>query len=113
MLGSKMKDFEVNLTVLDITVLTIHGYKIQQQRSSSYRSAQSVKGNLRRTCFSNENSIKSASRDSGWQAQVQGLIYNSLQDKVQDRLETFQQVAYYKVIVNYLYIKFIFIDVTI
>lgn len=60
MLGSKMNDFAVNLTVLDITVLTIHGYKTQQQRSGSYRSTQSVKGNLRCTSFSNENSIKCA-----------------------------------------------------
>ena len=108
-----MKDFAVNLTVLDITVLTIHGYKIQQQRSSSYLSAQSVKGNLRRTCFCNENSIKCASRDSGWQAQVPRLIYNSLQDKVQDTLEKFQQVAYYKVTANNPFIKSTFIDVTI
>lgn len=38
------------------------------------------------------------STDSGWQAQVQGLIYNSLRDKEQDTLEKFQQVAYYKLL---------------
>jgi len=38
------------------------------------------------------------STDSGWQAQVQGLIYNSLRDKKQDTLEKFQQVAYYKLL---------------
>lgn len=34
------------------------------------------------------------SKDSGWRAQIQGQIYNSLQDKEQDTLENFQQVAY-------------------
>jgi len=43
--------------------------------------------------------LAAGSTDSGWQAQVQGLIYNSLRDKEQDTLEKFQQVALYKVII--------------
>lgn len=59
--------------------------------------------------------LAACSTDTGWQAQVQGLIYNSLRDKEQYTLENFQQVAHYKVII-YIYnsfIKFTFIDVTI
>jgi hypothetical protein len=57
--------------------------------------------------------LEAGSAYSGWQAQVQGLIYNSLQVKEQDTLEKFKRVAYYKVIVHNSFIKFTYIDVTI
>ena len=53
--------------------------------------------------------LAAGSTDSGWQAKVQGLIYSSFQDKEQDTLEKFQQVAYYKVIIYHIFIYYIYI----
>jgi hypothetical protein len=57
--------------------------------------------------------LAAGSTDSGWQAQVQGLIYISLQDKEEETLEKFQQVKYCKVTVRNSFITFTVIDVKI